>query len=96
MTPDSHSHFHMMSSPNTIALITLLNNAVRDPKTTAAGFKIVYVGKDKYPMSILKIVPVDNNEWIKVLLSKVYLPQFVDKSRLKILQILFLWYLRKF
>ena len=53
MVPDSHSHFHTMSSPNTNALITLINNAVRDPKPTAAGFKKFYVGKDKYPMSIL-------------------------------------------
>ena len=96
MTPDSHSHFHTMSSPNTNALITLLNNAVRDPNTTAAGFKIVYVRKDKYSMSILEMAPVDDDEWKKVLLSKVYLPRFVDKSRFKILQILFLWYLRKF
>ena len=54
-----------MSSPNTNALITLINNAVRDPKPTAAGFKIVYIGKDKYPMSILEMAPVTEDGWKK-------------------------------
>ena len=65
MAPDSHSHFHTMSSPNTNALITLINNAVRDPTPTAAGFKIVYIGKDKYPMSILEMARVDDDGWKK-------------------------------
>ena len=47
-----------MSSPNTNALMTLLNDAVRGHrKPTAAGFKIVYVGKDKTPLSILEMAP---------------------------------------
>ena len=65
MAPEPQSLFHTMSSPNTNALITLLNNAVREPKPTAAGFKIVYVGKDKYPMSILEMAPVDDDGWKK-------------------------------
>ena len=65
MAPEPQSLLHTMSSPNTNALITLLNNAVREPKPTAAGFKIVYVGKDKYPMSILEMAPVDDDGWKK-------------------------------
>ena len=65
MALDSQSYFRTMSSPITNAIINLLNNAARDPKHTAAGFKIVHVGKDKYPMSILEMAPVDNDEWKK-------------------------------
>ena len=65
MAPDSQSLFHTMTSPNTNALMTLLKNAVREPKPTVARFKILYVGKDKYPMSILEMASVDNDGWKK-------------------------------
>ena len=53
MSPDPQSHLHTVSSTNTNALLTPLNNAARESKPMAAGFKIVYVSKDKYPMRIL-------------------------------------------
>ena len=59
------SLYHMMSNPNTNALTSLLNDAVRDPKVTAAVFKIVYVGKDKYPLGVLEMTPVEADEWKK-------------------------------
>ena len=54
-----------MTSPNTNALMTLLKNAVREPKPTVARFKIFYVGKDTYPMSILEMASVDDGGWKK-------------------------------
>ena len=59
MAPKRSSLYHTMSNPNTNALMTLLTDAVRDPKLTAAGFKIIYVGNDKYPLSVLEMTPVE-------------------------------------
>ena len=66
MAPDRLSHFHTMSSPNTNALMSLLSDAVKsNRKPSAAGFKIVYVGKDKTPLSILEMAPIDEDVWKK-------------------------------
>ena len=66
MAPDRLSHFHTMSSPNTNALMSLLSDAVKgNRKPSAAGFKIVYVGKDKTPLSILEMAPIDGDVWKK-------------------------------
>ena len=55
-----------MSSPNTNALMNLLSNAVKDNrKPSAAGFIAVYVGKDKSPLSILEMAPIDGDVWKK-------------------------------
>jgi len=54
-----------MTNPNTNALISLLNDAIRQPKPTGAGFKTVYVGKEKYPLRILETAPVNGNGWKK-------------------------------
>ena len=56
----------MISSPNTNVLMALLNDAVRGHhKPTAAGYKIVYVGKDKTPLSILEMAPIEGDAWKK-------------------------------
>ena len=54
-----------MTSPNTNAQMNLLNDVVREHKTTATGFKIVYIVTDKYLLSILKMAPVDSYGWKK-------------------------------
>ena len=50
-----------MNSPNNNALMSLINDVVREPKPTVAGFKIIYVRKDKYLLSALKMGPIDAN-----------------------------------
>ena len=66
MAPDCNTHYHTMSSPNTNALMTMLNNAVRaESKPTAAGFKMVYVGKDKVALNILEMSPIESEPWKK-------------------------------
>jgi len=54
-----------MTNPNTTALVTLLNGSVRESKPTAAEFKIAYAGKDKYPLSVLEMAPVEADGWKK-------------------------------
>ena len=65
MAPDSQPLFHTMTSPNTNAFMTLLNNAIWEPDPMSAGFKILYVGKYKHPMIILEMASVDNDGWRK-------------------------------
>ena len=66
MAPDCITLFHTMSNPNTNALMTMLTNAVqKESETTAAGFKIVYIGKDKVPLNILEMTPIDSPAWKK-------------------------------
>jgi len=45
--------------------MSLLNDAIRQPKSMAAGFKIVYVGKEIYPLIILGMAPVKSDRWKK-------------------------------
>ena len=66
MAADRLSHFHTMSLPNTNDVMTLLTDAVRgNHKPVVAEFKIVYVGKDKTPLSILEMVPIEGDAWKK-------------------------------
>ena len=66
MAPDRLSHFRTMSSPNINALMTLLTNVVKgNCKPTAVGFKIFCVGKDKTPLSILEMAPIESDAWKK-------------------------------
>lgn len=66
MASDQVTHFHIMSLPSTNALMTLLTNAVRgNQKLMAAGFNIVYVGKDKAPLKIIVVVPIEGDSWNK-------------------------------
>ena len=80
MASDQLIHFHTMSSPNTNTLMTLLTDTVRgNHKPTAAGFKIVYIGKDKTPLSILEIAPIEGNAWENQPHLRFYPPLFVGK-----------------
>ena len=55
-----------MSNPNTNALMSMLQNAVRaDNGPTAAGFKTAYVGKDRFPIMILNMASIDDDAWKK-------------------------------
>ena len=46
--------------------MSILTEAViPDTKPTAAGFKTVYVGKDKFPLSVLEIVHINGEAWMK-------------------------------
>ena len=62
--------------------MTLLTDAIRgNRKPTAAGFKIVYVGKDKTPLSILEMSPIEGDACKNQPHLRVYLPLFVGKWR---------------
>ena len=64
MSPTRETLYHTMTSPNTNALISLLSDVVRaESKTTDAGFKTVYLGKDKHSLSILEMAPIDGDSW---------------------------------
>ena len=54
-----------MSNPNTNALMTMLNGAFRKSKPTAAGFKIVHIGVDRLPVSILDMASLSSKYWQK-------------------------------
>ena len=66
MAPDLRFHYHTMTNPNTNALMSMLQNAVRDDNgPTAAGFKTAYVGKDRFSIMILKMASIDDDAWKK-------------------------------
>ena len=66
MAPEFCSHYHTMTNPKTNALMSMLQNAVcNDNGLTAAGFKTVYVGKDRFPIMILKMATIDDDAWKK-------------------------------
>ena len=52
-----------MSNPNINALLSMIRNSAVTPNATAAGFKTVYVGHDRLPMSILTIDPLMDPTW---------------------------------
>ena len=55
-----------MTFTNTNVLMSMLNNAVRaETKPAATGFKSVYIGKEKVPMNILEMTPIDSEAWRK-------------------------------
>ena len=62
MAPTSLDLFNRtMSNPNTNTLMSLLENAASIRKSSAAGFKTIYVGPDKLPLSVLKIPPFNES-----------------------------------
>lgn len=64
MAPDNLTLYHTMTSPNTN--FNLLNNAANlEIKPMAVGCKSVYVGKDKYLLSILGLSPITGKAWKK-------------------------------
>ena len=66
MAPGRSTHYHMMTYISTNGLMNMIANAARhDAKPTATGFQMVYVGKDKYPLSILSMTPINSEAWRK-------------------------------
>ena len=57
---------HPMSNPNTNAIMSMINNSFNYSKPTATGFKIVHVGVDRLPISILNIVFLSSKFWQKI------------------------------
>ena len=56
---------HMIASPNTNTIVSMLNESFYNSKPIAAGFKIMHVGIDKLPVIILDIDPINGNSWQK-------------------------------
>ena len=54
-----------MSNFNTNAVITMLCGALHPKETTAAGFKIVHIGSNRLPVSILAMAPLNGKAWQK-------------------------------
>ena len=52
-----------MSNPYTNALLSILRNSAITPSATASGFKTVYVGQDRLPVSILTIDSLTDLTW---------------------------------
>jgi len=66
MAPDTVTDFHTMTSPNTNAITILLADVMRaESKPTVDRFKTVYVGKDKFLLSILVMAPIGGEAWKK-------------------------------
>ena len=63
MAPNRQTYFHTMSNPNTNALMAMLQGALKPKKTTVAGFKIVEIGTDKLPVSVLEMVSINKTVW---------------------------------
>ena len=63
MAPDRSTLFYTMSNPNTNAVMSMLRNALQPKETTTTGFKIVHVGTDKIPVSILEMVSLNGKIW---------------------------------
>ena len=64
MVPKLSNLLHrMMPNPNTNSLMAILNGAFRQSKPNAAGFKIVCIGVDRLPVSILNIDPLSSKSW---------------------------------
>ena len=65
MAPILQTHFHTMSNPNTNALMSMLQGALKSKPTTVVGFKIVEIGTEKLPVSIMDMVSIDGTIWEK-------------------------------
>ena len=65
MAPDRTIYFHTMSNPNTNTIMSMLQGAMEQEKITAAGYKIIHVGSDKLPVSILEITLLNGEAWQK-------------------------------
>ena len=46
--------YHKVNDPNPNNIILILTGALQKSTPTAAGFKIVHIGTDKLPVSILE------------------------------------------
>ena len=56
-----------MISSNNNAIMSILNDGVRvDAKPTLVGFKTVYLGNDKYPLSIIIMALIGSAVWKKI------------------------------
>ena len=66
MAPDQTTHFCTMSNPNTNALVSMLQGTLQPKKPPASGFKIVKVGMDKLPVSILEMDSINGKTWQKM------------------------------
>ena len=65
MTPDCRTLFHILSTPNTNAIMSMLQGATEQRKPTAVGYKIIFVGSDKLPVSILELARLNGKAWQK-------------------------------
>ena len=64
MAPNRLNLFnHTMTNPNINTIISILNGPIQQPKPTAVGFKIVHIGTNKTPASILGMAPIDGKSW---------------------------------
>ena len=71
MVPEQTTYYHTMTSLNKNSLMSLLPDEDRDnAKPAATSFKIVYIGKDKFPFNILKISPIGGEAWRKCFFRK--------------------------
>ena len=43
--------------------MSILNGLLKQPKPTAAGFKIIHIGTDNLPVSILDMAPINGRFW---------------------------------
>ena len=65
MAPNRKTHFHTMVNPNTNTLMSMLHGALTPKKATASSVKIVEIGTDKYPISVMEIASIDGKIWEK-------------------------------
>ena len=49
---------HTMNSPTGTALVSLIHGASSPKKSSSAGFKVIPIGLDKLPISILDTTPL--------------------------------------
>ena len=70
MAPNPTTQFHAMSNlnPDNNAVLALLRGALQTRATTAAGFKTVYVGSDRLPVSFFEMFLLNFNAWQKMLI----------------------------
>ena len=54
-----------MSSPNANAIMSIIQGEMEQKKPTTAGYKIIHIGSDKLPDSILNIAPLNGKAWQK-------------------------------
>lgn len=54
-----------MSNPNTNALMSMLQGSIKPKKVTAAGYKIVEIGSDKFPVNVMDMASIDTTIWEK-------------------------------
>ena len=65
MAPNGTTHFHTMSNSNINALMLMIQGALQPKNVTVTVFKIVEIGTDKLPVSILEIASINATLWEK-------------------------------